>query len=147
MELHYYDRYFGIKYPMAKLDMVGDSGLRGGRDGELRLHHVSRDGDAGGRRRTARSPAKKEVASTVAHEMAHQWFGDMVTMQWWDNLWLNEGFATWMETKAAAQWKPEWKFEQDVAVELDGTMELDAQATTRAIRTRGGDAGGDRRDF
>ena len=46
----------------------------------------------------------------VAHEMAHQWFGDMVTMQWWDNLWLNEGFATWMETKPVAKWKPEWHF-------------------------------------
>ena len=66
--------------------------------------------------------------------MAHQWFGDMVTMQWWDNLWLNEGFATWMETKPVAEWKPEWNFPQDDAQDLDQTLNLDAQKTTRTIR-------------
>ena len=66
--------------------------------------------------------------------MAHQWFGDMVTMQWWDNLWLNEGFATWMETKPLAEWKPEWNFPQDDAQDLDQTLNLDAQKTTRTIR-------------
>jgi len=70
----------------------------------------------------------------VAHEMAHQWFGDMVTMQWWDNLWLNEGFATWMENKAASEWHPEWHFEQDVADSLNETLNYDAVRTTRPIR-------------
>jgi aminopeptidase N/puromycin-sensitive aminopeptidase len=84
--------------------------------------------------KTGNIPEKKRVAVVVAHEMAHQWFGDMVTMQWWDNLWLNEGFATWMETKPLAEWKPEWNYPQDDAQDLDQTLNLDAQKTTRTIR-------------
>ena len=68
--------------------------------------------------------------------MAHQWFGDMVTMQWWDNLWLNEGFATWMENKAADDWHPEWHFPQDVASDLNDTLNYDAARTTRTIRAK-----------
>jgi aminopeptidase N/puromycin-sensitive aminopeptidase len=66
--------------------------------------------------------------------MAHQWFGDMVTMQWWDNIWLNEGFATWMETKSVASWHPEWHYSQDEATTLEDTLNLDSQPTTHAIR-------------
>jgi aminopeptidase N/puromycin-sensitive aminopeptidase len=66
--------------------------------------------------------------------MAHQWFGDMVTMQWWDNLWLNEGFATWMESKAADEWHPEWHFPQDDADSLNETLNYDSSRTTRTIR-------------
>jgi len=84
--------------------------------------------------KTGSIPSKKEVASVVAHEMAHQWFGDMVTMQWWDNLWLNEGFATWMEFKPVAKWHPEWNILQDGASGLDSTLNYDSQPTTRTIR-------------
>ena len=66
--------------------------------------------------------------------MAHQWFGDMVTMQWWNNLWLNEGFATWMENKPVAAWHPEWNVPAQEAVALDSTLNLDSQAVTRTIR-------------
>ena len=131
--LSYYDTYFGIKYPMPKLDLIAIPDFEAGamenfgaityRETELLVD--DKDGSIGG---------KKRVASTVAHEMAHQWFGDMVTMQWWDNLWLNEGFATWMQDKAAGEWHPEWHFPQDVADELDGTLNLDAAKTTRPIR-------------
>jgi aminopeptidase N len=133
--LHYYDEYFGIKYPMAKLDMVAIPDFEAGamenfgcityRETEMLVDE-----------KVGAIPAKKEVATTIAHEMAHQWFGDMVTPVWWDNLWLNEGFATWMESKAAARWHPEWQYDQDVAGDLDETLDMDAQATTRAIRTR-----------
>ncbi len=131
--LSYYDTYFGIKYPMPKLDLIAIPDFEAGamenfgaityRETELLVD--DKDGGVG---------AKKRVASVVAHEMAHQWFGDMVTMQWWDNLWLNEGFATWMQDKAAGEWHPEWHFPQDVADELDGTLNLDAARTTRTIR-------------
>jgi len=131
--LHYYDTYFGIKYPMPKLDMVALPDFEAGamenfgcityRETDLLLDS-----------KTASIPEKKNVAAVVAHEMAHQWFGDMVTMQWWDNIWLNEGFATWMETKPVAQWHPEWNIAQDSAQSLDATLNYDSQATTRTIR-------------
>jgi aminopeptidase N/puromycin-sensitive aminopeptidase len=135
--LHYYDKYFGIKYPMAKLDMVAIPDFEEGamenfgcityRETEMLVDQ--RDGAL---------EAKKEVATTVMHEMAHQWFGDLVTPAWWDNLWLNEGFATWMQTKAAAKWQPKWGFDQDVAMDKNHTLDEDAGRTTRAIRTKAG---------
>ncbi len=68
--------------------------------------------------------------------MAHQWFGDLVTMQWWDNVWLNEGFATWMENKAVGVMHPEWNIDQSVVADMDETLNIDAQPTTRPIRAR-----------
>jgi aminopeptidase N/puromycin-sensitive aminopeptidase len=133
--LHYYDTYFGIKYPMPKLDMIALPDFEAGamenfgaityRETDLLLDDAN-----------AAIPQKKRVAVVVTHEMAHQWFGDMVTMQWWDNLWLNEGFATWMESKAANVYNPAWKYKQDDAADLDGALNLDAQATTRTIRAK-----------
>ena len=131
--LKYYDSYFGIKYPLPKLDLIGIPDFEAGamenfgaityRETELLVDE--KDGSEN---------AKKRVAVTVAHEMAHQWFGDLVTMQWWNNLWLNEGFATWMENKAAAAWHPEWHFAEDTAADLNDTLNYDAVRTTRTIR-------------
>jgi aminopeptidase N len=131
--LHYYDTYFGIKYPMPKLDMVALPDFEAGAMENFGCI-TYRETDLLTDSKTGDIPSKKRVAVVVAHEMAHQWFGDMVTMQWWDNLWLNEGFATWMETKPVAEWKPEWNFSQDDAADLDRTLNLDAQKTTRTIR-------------
>jgi aminopeptidase N/puromycin-sensitive aminopeptidase len=131
--LHYYNAYFGIKYPMPKLDMVALPDFEAGAMENFGCI-TYRETDLLVDIKTGNIPEKKRVAVVVAHEMAHQWFGDMVTMQWWDNLWLNEGFATWMETKPLAEWKPEWNYPQDDAQDLDQTLNLDAQKTTRAIR-------------
>ncbi len=133
--LHFYDNYFGIKYPMPKLDMIAIPDFEAGameNFGAITYRETALLVDA----KTASISAKKIVAVDVAHEMAHQWFGDMVTMQWWDNLWLNEGFATWMESKAVAAWKPTWNIPQDEALALDGVLNYDAGKVTRAIRAR-----------
>jgi aminopeptidase N len=131
--LHYYDTYFGIKYPMPKLDMVALPDFEAGameNFGCITYRETDLLVDA----KTRGIPDKRRVAVVVAHEMAHQWFGDMVTMEWWDNLWLNEGFATWMETKASAAWHPEWNFSQDDAQSLNDTLNADSRKTTRTIR-------------
>jgi aminopeptidase N len=133
--LHYYNDYFGIKYPMPKLDMIALPDFEAGAMENFGAI-TYRETDLLVDEKTASVGAKKTVGLVVAHEMAHQWFGDMVTMQWWDNLWLNEGFATWMENKPVAAWHPEWNIPQDVAAGLNGTLNLDAQHTTRTIRAK-----------
>ena len=134
-DLKYYDKYFGIKYPIAKLDLVAIPDFDAGameNFGCITFRETEMLVDA----KNGALPAKKMVATTVAHEMAHQWFGDLVTPEWWDNLWLNEGFATWMETKAAAKWQPKWRFDQDAAADLNRTLDADSGRTTRPIRER-----------
>jgi aminopeptidase N len=131
--LHYYNAYFGITYPMPKLDMIALPDFEAGameNFGAITYRETDLLIDP----KTATLDQKKRVAVVVAHEMAHQWFGDMVTMQWWNNVWLNEGFASWMQTKATAAWHPEWHYSQDDAVTLDSTLNLDSLATTHAIR-------------
>jgi len=133
--LHYYNTYFGIKYPMPKLDMIAIPDFEAGamenfgaityRETDLLLD--SKHASVGAQRR---------VGLVVAHEMAHQWFGDMVTMQWWDNVWLNEGFANWMENKPIEAWKPEWNMTQEVIGGTQDTLDLDAQHITRTIRAK-----------
>jgi aminopeptidase N len=131
--LHYYDTYFGIKYPMPKLDMVAIPDFEAGAMENFGCI-TYRETDFLVDEKHGSESAKQEVAMVVAHEMAHQWFGDMVTMQWWNNLWLNEGFATWMEHKPVAAWHPEWDIPAQEAASLDGTLNLDAGVVTRTIR-------------
>ena len=132
--LGYYHRYFAQPYPFGKLDMVAIPDFAAGamentgaifyRETDLLLN-----GD------TASVAQTKRVWGVVAHEMAHQWFGDLVTMQWWNDLWLNEGFATWMETRPLAALHPEWQMDLDEVSSAHYAMGVDAVATTRAIRT------------
>jgi aminopeptidase N/puromycin-sensitive aminopeptidase len=133
--LHYYNHYFGIPYPLKKLDLIALPDFEAGameNFGAITYRETDLLLDA----KTASVGSKKLVALVIAHEMAHQWFGDLVTMQWWDNLWLNEGFATWMENKSVAALYPEWKMDQSVTADLDSTLNLDAQPTTRSIRAK-----------
>jgi len=133
--LHYYNDYFGIPYPLKKLDLIALPDFEAGameNFGAITYRETDLLIDP----KTASDAAKEEVSVVIAHEMAHQWFGDLVTMQWWDNIWLNEGFATWMENKPVAAMHPEWNIDQTVVNNEDGTLGLDAQPTTRAIRAK-----------
>ena len=130
--LKYYDHYFGIKYPYGKLDLVGLPDFSAGameNTGCITFREVillidEKQGSVG---------LKKTIASVIAHEMAHQWFGDLVTMKWWDDVWLNEGFATWMSSKPIEAWKPEWNFDLDDVSGTAGTLNVDSLANTRPI--------------
>jgi aminopeptidase N len=133
--LHYYNTYFGIPYPLKKLDLIGLPDFEAGameNFGAITYRETALLIDP----KTASVGSKKNVAEVIAHEMAHQWFGDLVTMQWWDNIWLNEGFATWMENKPVEAMHPEWNIDQDVIAGEVGTLNLDAQPTTRAIKAK-----------
>jgi len=130
--LKYYDHYFGIKYPYGKLDLIGLPDFSAGameNTGCITFREVillidEKQGSVG---------LKKEIAGVIAHEMAHQWFGDLVTMKWWDDIWLNEGFATWMSSKPIKAWKPEWNFNLDDVSGTGGTLSVDSLANTRPV--------------
>ncbi|MGD0292504.1 MAG: M1 family metallopeptidase [Terracidiphilus sp.] len=133
--LHYYNNYFGIPYPLKKLDLIALPDFEAGameNFGAITYRETALLIDP----KTASVDTKKQVALTIAHEMAHQWFGDLVTMQWWDNLWLNEGFATWMSNKPVAAMHPEWNIDQSVVAGVNNTLGIDAQPTTRTIRAK-----------
>lgn len=76
---------------------------------------------------------QRRTAEVMAHEMAHQWFGDLVTMAWWDDLWLNEAFASWVESKLLNEWKPEWNIKPDAARSIS-VFRADSLTTARKIR-------------
>jgi aminopeptidase N/puromycin-sensitive aminopeptidase len=133
--LHYYDDYFGIHFPLKKLDFIGIPDFEAGameNFGAITFRETDLLLDP----KTAPIFAQKNAALAITHEMAHQWFGDLVTMQWWDNIWLNEGFATWMENKPVAAMHPEWNILEVVAGDEQDTLNIDAQPTTRAIRVK-----------
>jgi aminopeptidase N len=130
--LHYYDSYYGIKYPLPKLDNIAVPDFQAGAMenwGAIVYRETALLVDE----KTASVGMKQGVAETIAHEMAHQWFGDLVTMEWWDDIWLNEGFATWMTPHPLAQWKPEWMESQDVVNNTDRAMAGDSVQNTRPI--------------
>jgi aminopeptidase N len=130
--MKYYNHYFGIKYPFEKLDMIGLPDFAAGameNTGFITYREVILLLDD----KKASVGLHQTVATVIAHEMAHQWFGDLVTMKWWDDIWLNEGFATWMENKAVAAWKPEWHLELDDVQQTTGTLGVDSLQNTRPI--------------
>ena len=128
----YYDKYFGIKYPYGKLDLVGLPDFSAGameNAGCITFREVLLQIDE----KQGSVDLKKTIASVTAHEIAHMWFGDLVTMKWWDDIWLNEGFATWMSSKPIQKWKPEWNFDLDDVSGTGGTLNTDSLANTRPI--------------
>jgi len=129
----YFNHYFGIKYPFEKLDMIGLPDFSAGameNTGLITYREVILLIDD----KKASVGLHQTVATVIAHEIAHQWFGDLVTMKWWDDVWLNEGFATWMESKAVAVWKPEWHLELDDVQGTTGSLNVDSLKNTRPIR-------------
>ena len=103
------ESYFGIPYPYEKLDhlVVPQTVGFGAMENPGLITYVSSVHPREARRRDDPLPARRTRASARTSS-AHQWFGDLVTMAWWDDLWLNEAFATWMESKIVDRWKPEW---------------------------------------
>ena len=133
--LRYFNRYLAIKYPFDKLDLVAVPDFSAGameNTGAI----VFREEFLLVNERVGSIPHRKQVAQYVAHEIAHQWFGDLVTMKWWDDIWLNEGFATWMERRPMEEWKPEWNPKLDEVRDTVGAMNLDGLRETRPIRTQ-----------
>ena len=143
--LQYYNDYFGVQYPLPKLDQIA---LPGGFGGAMENWGGITYYESGLLFDPKNSPAetKQNIYEVLAHEMAHQWFGDLVTMAWWDNLWLNEGFASWMGGKCTAHFNPQWEVwlrrnlprdpTRRVGIAKEQAMEGDARSTTHPIHQR-----------
>ena len=134
-QLKFYNDYFGITYPFGKLDIIGIPDFAAGameNAGAITFRERALLVDP----QRSSVALRKTVATVVSHEIAHQWFGDLVTMKWWDDIWLNEGFATWMESKPVAAWKPDWQAEIDAALASQDALAVDTRTSTRPIRTK-----------
>jgi aminopeptidase N len=141
--LQYYNDYFGMAYPLPKLDQIALPGGFGGAMenwGGITYYESKLLFDP----KSSSAETKQDIYEVLAHEMAHQWFGDLVTMAWWDNLWLNEGFASWMGSKCTAHFNPQWEvwlrreFPRDpsrrAGIAKEVAMEGDARSTTHPIQ-------------
>jgi len=134
--LPYYEEYFGVRYPLPKLDLVAAPG-------QSQTFEAMENWGAilGFERDMLADPATASQSDsinayiTIAHEMAHQWFGDLVTMDWWNDLWLNEGFAEWMQYKAMDHFHPQWQPWLLAMVEREDAMDQDSRAGTHPVIT------------
>jgi aminopeptidase N len=132
--LHFYNNYFGVPYPLAKLDQIAiPNGFNGAMEnwGGIVYNENTLLYDP----KTSPEHVKQMTFEVNAHEMAHQWFGNLVTMAWWDNLWLNEGFASWMASKATNHFHPEWRPYLANIADRERVMNLDSRKTTHPIQT------------
>jgi aminopeptidase N len=130
--IHFYNQWYGIKYPFEKLDMLAIPDYEwGGMENTASIFY--RDTALLMDEKTASVFSRRGHATVVAHEIAHQWFGDLVTAAWWDDIWLNEGFASWMERKPVMAWHPEWHLEDDEAATAQQVIGQDSLSAARAI--------------
>ncbi|HEY0649798.1 M1 family metallopeptidase [Phenylobacterium sp.] len=134
--LPYYNAWFGTPYPLPKLDLVagpGRSQFFAAMEnwGAIFYFDYAILVDP----KLSTETDRQNVFITVAHEVAHQWFGNLVTMAWWDDLWLNESFASWMENKATDHFHPEWNVWLLTQAGQQGAMRLDSRAGTHPVIT------------
>jgi alanyl aminopeptidase len=125
--------YFGTPYPYAKLDMLAVSVFNAGAMENAGLI-TWRQELILVKPEELTLDRQKGYATTAAHELAHQWFGDYVTLAWWDDTWLNESFASWMESKIVEQWKPDWEIPVGRVRSKVGVMSSDSLDSARTIR-------------
>ncbi len=130
--VRYFEDYFAIPYPGDKLDLVAVPDFAFGAMenlGCVTFREVLLLIDPA----SATQPELQRAADVIAHEIAHMWFGDLVTMAWWEGLWLKEAFATFMEMKATDAWRPDWQRWVDFGLSKTAAYDTDALASTRAI--------------
>src|SRR5580765_5296840 len=130
--LEHFSAYYGIAYPGDKLDLIAIPDFASGAMenlGAITFRETALLVDADRATRTE----LERVADVVSHENAHMWFGDLVTMKWWNGLWLNEAFATFMEMLAVDAWKPEWRRWDSFTVSRAAAMQVDGLKSTRPI--------------
>ncbi len=130
--LRWFEEYYGIKYPSEKVDLVALPDFSAGamenlgcitfRENLLLLDPA-----------TSTQNERESVADVVAHELAHMWFGDLVTMRWWNGIWLNEAFATFMEIAACDAYRPDWDRWTSFGLERTVAFETDSLASTRPV--------------
>ena len=131
--LPWYERYFAIPYPLPKLDLVAAPGAGGFGAMENWGAIMGFEQDLLIDPKLSTQEDRDRVAIVVAHEMAHQWFGDLVTMAWWDDLWLNESFADWMESKSLDALHPDWRIPLREFSGREQALQLDASSATHPV--------------
>ena len=132
--LNLLEEYFGIPYPYEKLDLmsVPQGALFGAMENAGLITFVEQYILATPQEDTP--SFKRNYAWIATHEMSHMWVGDLVTMAWWDDTWLNESFATWMEDKILQRWKPEWQRDVAHVERRNSSADQDVLVSARRIR-------------
>ncbi|MBK5331475.1 MAG: ERAP1-like C-terminal domain-containing protein, partial [Ilumatobacteraceae bacterium] len=130
--LRWYQNYYGIPYPSDKVDMLALPDFAAGAMENLGCI-TYRESLLLADPQTATQYELQNVADVVAHEVAHMWFGDLVTMRWWNGIWLNEAFATFMEIACCDAFRPDWQRWTTFSLERSAAFETDSLASTRSV--------------